>query len=88
PVLLYDAARDAFEQLHGDTLPLGVVSDLDISMAPPIHLGEGDIFAVVSDGIFEATDDRGREFSAARAMEVIHARRGRSAQAILMDQPL
>ena len=83
PMLRYDAARDAFDQLHGDTLPFGVVSDLDISMAPAIHLGEGDIFAVVSDGIFEATDDRGREFSAARAMEVIHARRGRSAQAIL-----
>ena len=83
PLLQFDAARDAFEQLHGDTLPFGVERDLDITMAPPIHLGEGDIFAVVSDGIFEATDDRGREFSAGRAMDVIHAHRGESAQAIL-----
>ncbi len=83
PLLRYDAARDAFEQLHGDTLPFGVVSELDIVMPPPILLGEGDIFAVVSDGIFEATDDRGREFSAARTMEVIRVCRNGSAQAIL-----
>ena len=83
PLLRYDAARDAFEQLHGDTLPFGVVSELDITMPPPFRLGEGDIFAVVSDGIFEATDDRGQEFSAVRTMEVIHACRDGSAQAIL-----
>ena len=82
-MLRYDAARDAFEQLPGDTLPFGVVYELDITMAPPIHMGEGDIFAVVSDGFFEATDDRGREFRTARVMDVIHAHRDRSAQAIL-----
>ena len=83
PLLRYDAARDAFEQLQGDTLPFGVVSELDITMPPPFRLCEGDIFAVVSDGIFEATDDRGQEFSAARTMEVIRACRDGSAQAIL-----
>ncbi len=83
PLLRYDAARDAFEQLQGDTLPFGVVSELDITMPPPFRLDEGDIFAVVSDGIFEATDDGGREFSAARTMEVIRACRDGSARAIL-----
>ena len=83
PLLRYDAARDTFEQLHGDTVPFGVVRELDFVMPPPILLGEGDIFAVVSDGIFEATNDRGQEFSAARTMEVIRACRDGSAQAIL-----
>jgi phosphoserine phosphatase len=83
PLLKYDAARDAFEQLHGDTLPFGVVGDLDFTMPPPIVLGEGDIFAAISDGIFEAMDAGGEEFSAARTIDVIHACRGRSAQDIL-----
>ena len=83
PLLRYDAARDAFEKLHGDMLPFGVVSELEITMAPPLVLGEGDIFAAVSDGIFEATDVRGEEFSAARTIDVIHACREGSAQDIL-----
>ncbi len=52
-------------------------------MPPPILLCEGDIFAVFSDVIFEATDDRGQEFTAARTMEVIRSCREGSAQAIL-----
>jgi len=83
PLLRYDAALDTFERLHGDALPFGVVNELEITMPPPIRMAEGDIFAVVSDGIFEAMDDRGREFSADRTIEVIHACRDGSAQAIL-----
>ncbi len=83
PLLRYDAALDTFERLHGDALPFGVVNELEITMPPPIPMAEGDIFAVVSDGIFEAMDDRGREFSAARTIKVIHACRDGSAQAIL-----
>jgi phosphoserine phosphatase len=83
PILRYDAKRDSFAVMEADTLPLGVVKDLEIEVPPPVRMGRGDIVAVISDGIFEAVDPSGRQFRTDRVVEVIAAARAGSPAEII-----
>lgn len=83
PILRYDASADSFEVRSADTLPLGVARDLDMAVARPSVLSPGDIVAVISDGIYEATDPAGTQFGADRVVEVIRARRRESPTEII-----
>ena len=74
PLLRYDAAGGVFDVFDADTAPLAVSPDLDASVRR-IPMRGGDIFAVLSDGIFEATDGAGRQFGVNRVKDVIAAHR-------------
>ena len=50
---------------------------------PPIVLGKGDLFAVLSDGIFEAKNAAREEFGEERVNEVLHQHCARSPREIL-----
>jgi serine phosphatase RsbU (regulator of sigma subunit) len=78
PLLHYDASRGAVEERPADAPPLGVLDSLDVEIPAPLSLRRGDVFAVISDGVFEATDPDGREFGARRVGELIvrHAAAG------------
>ena len=52
---------------------------------PSVPSAPGDIFAVVSDGIFESTDAEGALFGVDRMLEVIRQNRKRSASEILHE---
>ncbi|MHC4220657.1 MAG: PP2C family protein-serine/threonine phosphatase, partial [Planctomycetota bacterium] len=83
PILRYDAKRDAFDVTDADTYPLGVVAQLDIEVGPPTRIESGDIVAVISDGIFEATSPSGEQFGTDRVVEVIAvARHGSPTESI------
>ncbi|MHC4220383.1 MAG: SpoIIE family protein phosphatase [Planctomycetota bacterium] len=71
PIIHYHAATDRHDILPADTLPLGIADFLDPSLGQPIALSPGDIVAVISDGLLEATDPSGRQFGSERAVEVI-----------------
>jgi serine phosphatase RsbU (regulator of sigma subunit) len=75
PILRYNAKGDAFDVMEADTLPLGVVENLEITVAEPYQMGAGDIVAVISDGIFEAVGSSGQQFGTARVVDVITAAR-------------
>ena len=75
PILRYHAARDTFDVLPADTMPLGVLSPLEVSLAEPIRMSPGDIVAVISDGLLEAADPAGQQFGVERTMRVIAANR-------------
>lgn len=78
PLLHYQASRGVTEERPADAPPLGVLDALDVSIPPPLSLRRGDVFAVISDGVFEATDADGREFGAQRVGQLIarHAAAG------------
>jgi sigma-B regulation protein RsbU (phosphoserine phosphatase) len=59
-------------------MPLGVVADLEIAVPEAIEMAPGDVFAVMSDGVFEARDRREEPFGAGRAVDALRAR---------LDQP-
>jgi phosphoserine phosphatase len=83
PILRYNAKGDAFDVIDADTLPLGVVDNLEIKVAEPYQMGEGDIVAVISDGIFEAGSASGQQFGTDRVVDVIKAARTRSPAEII-----
>ena len=83
PLLRYVAADDEFEVRTADSPPFGLFDVAPIDVPPPLTMAPGDIFAVMSDGTFEATSPAGEEFGAERVREVIRARRDGTAAEIL-----
>ena len=83
PLLHYDAGRDSVDVFGSDSVPLGILDDLDADSREPLVMNKGDIFAVISDGVFEALDGQGRQFTAQRVIDVITANHRLSAGHIL-----
>jgi phosphoserine phosphatase RsbU/P len=83
PLLYYDAVRHLCETREADTFPFGVFDDLEVTMSGPIHMHPGDIFVVISDGMFEAVDPSGQQFGIDRIIEVIVTHHHASATQIL-----
>ncbi len=78
PILYYRATGKTCDVLPADTLPLGVVADLEVNIAPPAIVEPGDIVAVISDGIFEASDRTGTQFGTERVTDLIVRHRDKS----------
>jgi phosphoserine phosphatase len=83
PILRYSAKGDAFDVMDADTLPLGVVDNLEIEVGEPYQMGAGDIVAVISDGIFEAAGSSGQQFGTERVVDVITSARTKSPAEII-----
>lgn len=71
PLLHYDAAQGAWHLLRADTMPLGVVEELDVKLSAPIPMRPGDLFVAFSDGIFEAINLAGEPFGTQRIMDIL-----------------
>ena len=82
PLVLYRRATDTFEMPDTDTQPFGILDLGPIEAPPPIELQTGDIYAVLSDGIFESMDPNGEEFGVERVQKVIREHRDGSAEEI------
>ena len=89
PILHYRATRKTCDVLPADTVPLGVVADIEIDIAPPATVEPGDIIAVISDGIFEASDRARNQFGTDRVTDLIvkyHDKTPSEIIAILRDE--
>jgi len=78
PILHYHADRDAFDVLPADTMPMGILSSLEIPETDPIRMAPGDVVAVISDGLIEAMDADRQQFGVERTMAVLAANRDRN----------
>src|SRR5262245_6289681 len=83
PLLRYQAHRDEFETLDADAPPLGVVDELHAHASAATNMSPGDLFAVISDGIYEARNSRERQFGMEGVIKSIRGSRGGSAQEIV-----
>lgn len=83
PLLLYRAATGEVERLNADTTPLGMFETLPGQASEPLPLAAGDLFAAISDGIFEASAPSGEEFEADRVAEILIEGRNRPAEEII-----
>lgn len=82
PLLHYRAADDDMKVLDADTFPLGIFEPLGSSEVQQIDMEPGDIFAVISDGIYEAVDPQEEQFGTDRVAEIIKAQRNKTAKEI------
>ncbi len=71
PLLHFHAATGEFDVLDASTIPMGIMSDLPLSAPSPIELLPGDIFALISDGVFEYLNSVGKQFSHESVQDVI-----------------
>jgi len=78
PILRYDAERDEVECRDADTIPLGILPQLELASGVTIPMRPGDIVAVLSDGIFEVANAGGELMGTDRVTEIIRANRKES----------
>jgi serine phosphatase RsbU (regulator of sigma subunit) len=73
PLLYFHADGQRTEVLQADAPPFGILRELAVPTNSPRTMHPGDVFAVLSDGIFETTNDSGEQFGIQRAVDVLLA---------------
>jgi serine phosphatase RsbU (regulator of sigma subunit) len=81
PALVIRASGEV-EALDAQGTVLGILPDLPYDEFP-LQINPGDMVAIYSDGVTEATGEDGSEFGQERLAELLAARRGESAQEIV-----
>jgi phosphoserine phosphatase len=71
PLLHFHADQQRTEILQADAPPFGIMRDLAVPAHSPRAMHPGDIFAVLSDGVFETTNADGEQFGIERAVDII-----------------
>ena len=82
PAMIYDPATDAFDELGGRGLALGVFEDSSYQTLSR-EISSGQIIAIGTDGIWETTNPDGRQFGKDRFRAIIQSHSSESAGAIL-----
>ena len=75
PVFLSKGRGGSFEELPPPHAPLGVSGDWQASSPEPVTLSDGAMLIAPSDGMFEASNSGGEQFSTERLMAVATAHR-------------
>ncbi|MEM8883361.1 MAG: SpoIIE family protein phosphatase [Planctomycetota bacterium] len=83
PILHYRAAEDTWTLSNSNAPPLGVIDDLPIRIPEPLELEPGDLFAVISDGIFEYRGKDDEQFGFERTTTVLESHREKTPREIL-----
>ncbi|MDQ7831138.1 MAG: SpoIIE family protein phosphatase [Desulfovibrionaceae bacterium] len=83
PALLYDPATDAFTELSGRGVALGVLDDAAYEDMRLEAIPAGAVLVVGSDGIWESRDPAGGMFGKARLERVVRQTAGRGAAAVV-----
>ena len=78
PILHYVAAEDNCVSYPPTSFPVGVMEFESCDPPVQIEMGPGDIFAVISDGVFEYENASGEQFGEARVADLIVAFDGTS----------
>lgn len=83
PLLHYDFAHGQVDLFDAQSCPFGFTEGFDATVSDPIRMNKGDIFAVISDGIFESTNAEGIQFGTDRVVDVLTRHANLPAQEIL-----
>ena len=84
PAMVYDPVTDAFEELGGRGLPLGVFEDCSFQILTH-EIKSGQIIAIGTDGIWETTNPDGRQFGKERFKSAIQNSSHKSAAEIVTE---
>jgi len=83
PAILYDPQQDAFEELKGSGVALGVNAAFDYAENHHTGLANGQIIAIGTDGIWEAFNKKGKMFGKQRFRDIIRQNAASGADDIL-----
>ena len=82
PLLLHRASSNEVDVRDADTMPFGILPDMDVDRATRLTLEPGDLYAVISDGIIEAAREGGEQFGLDRLIALFREMRGAPCQEI------
>jgi phosphoserine phosphatase RsbU/P len=83
PVYLSKGKGGPFEELEPPHQPLGVSDEWQVSSPKPVELSAGAMLIAPSDGMFEASNSGGDQFTAERLMAVATANRDRPVEQLV-----
>ena len=83
PAILYDPGADAFEELGGSGMALGIEGDFKYKSYLKTNLNEGQIIFLSTDGIWEAINPKGDMFGKERICDIIRKSSSLSANEII-----
>jgi phosphoserine phosphatase len=83
PLLHYLAAEDRFEVLTSNAVPLGLFPQMTAPRPQEIVLAAGDLYAVLSDGFYEAESPAGEEQGVERICDLLRHHRNDAATAVV-----
>lgn len=71
PLVHFHAADGSCDFLDASTFPLGIMPGVMLDQTPQVTLAPGDIFALLSDGIYEYADPDGKQFATTGVQAVL-----------------
>ena len=71
PLLHFHRSTGETDILSASALPFGIMPDIPLEDPGPIRMEKGDIFALISDGIFEQLNDSEEQFGLERTLGII-----------------
>jgi serine phosphatase RsbU (regulator of sigma subunit) len=72
PLLHFHRLTGETDILSASAIPFGIMPDIPLENPGPVRMEKGDIFALISDGIFEQSDDSGEQFGVERTVDIIY----------------
>jgi len=71
PLLLMRGADRTVKRFDASTLPLGIIEPLPLDERCCLQLGPGDVFALITDGVFEYQDATNAQFGTGRVEDIL-----------------
>jgi len=72
---VYHSARDTFEELGAQAIPLGLLPELNSSAPVILDMEPGDMVVLATDGFFEWEDAKGEQFGETRLTKSVREAR-------------
>lgn len=72
PILHYSRKSGTVHEMAATTYPMGIVPDIERTVADPIALSRGDMLVLITDGFFEWANPDGEQFGIRRVAAIIH----------------
>ncbi len=83
PAIVYDPARDQFDELNGDGMALGIRCQYSFEAYQRSDLASGLVIAICTDGVWETENTRGEKFGRDRLRQIIRQSSQSTSQDIL-----
>ncbi len=83
PAIVYDPDTDAFEELNGPGMALGVDAGLKYAENEKRNIKKGQVIVLATDGILETRNPQGRMFARSSLVKVVRQNRYAGAEKIL-----
>lgn len=83
PLIHFRRADGSVTEMQADTIPLGILDPLVVVPPPTINMEPGDIFLLITDGMFEWNNEAGEQYGIERIVETLRSHPEASARELI-----